>query len=53
MGKKSMDTKADLSLESVQKTIATNFTGLLDCCKILFPILRKHARLVNPRFSLG
>ncbi|XP_076438188.1 carbonyl reductase [NADPH] 1-like [Babylonia areolata] len=31
----------------VQKTLAVNFWGCLDCCKVLFPCLRPGARVVN------
>ncbi|GAU88595.1 hypothetical protein RvY_01265-2 [Ramazzottius varieornatus] len=39
--------------EALADTIATNFTGLLDVCKVMFPILRPHARVVNVSSSLG
>ncbi|GAU97401.1 hypothetical protein RvY_08708 [Ramazzottius varieornatus] len=41
------------SLQVVQRTIATNFNGLLDVCKAFFPILRPHARVVNVSSELG
>ncbi|XP_060070223.1 carbonyl reductase [NADPH] 1-like [Ylistrum balloti] len=33
--------------EQAEVTVRTNFTGTLDVCESLFPILRPHARVVN------
>ncbi|XP_060062641.1 carbonyl reductase [NADPH] 1-like [Ylistrum balloti] len=33
--------------EQAEVTIRTNFTGTLDVCEALFPLLRPHARVVN------
>ncbi|XP_055331327.1 carbonyl reductase [NADPH] 3-like [Paramacrobiotus metropolitanus] len=41
------------SAEAAKTTLATNFTGLLDVCNIMFPLLRPHARVVNVSSSLG
>ena len=39
--------------EQATATLRTNFFNTLNICKILFPILRPHARVVNLSSSLG
>jgi carbonyl reductase 1 len=39
--------------EQVAVTNRTNFTGTLDVCRILFPILKPHARVVNVSSQAG
>jgi len=34
-------------LEQIQKTVNVNFFGALNVCKLLFPLLRNHGRVVN------
>lgn len=36
-----------------RETIETNYFGLLNVCKELFPLLRPHARIVNVSGTLG
>ncbi|XP_055331366.1 carbonyl reductase [NADPH] 1-like [Paramacrobiotus metropolitanus] len=45
-------TKEDFGKEA-ETIIATNFTGVVDVCDQLFPLLRAHARVVNVSSSLG
>ncbi|KAK4011557.1 hypothetical protein OUZ56_020675 [Daphnia magna] len=42
-----MTTPAESFVESIRKTIDTNFYHTMRACKILFPILRPHARVVH------
>jgi len=39
--------------EQIERTINTNFFGTLGVCKQLFPLLRKHARVVNMGSQAG
>jgi len=39
--------------EQAENTIRVNFIGTLNVCESLFPLLRKHARVVNISSSLG
>ncbi|GAU88599.1 hypothetical protein RvY_01269 [Ramazzottius varieornatus] len=44
---------ASATQDAISETIATNFIGLLDVCRVMFPILRPGARVVNVSSSLG
>ena len=46
---------ADTTPFSIQaiETIRVNFTGTLNVCKALFPLLRPHARVVNVSSHVG
>lgn len=39
--------------EQARNTIRINFTGTLNLCNALFPLLRDHARVVNVSSRLG
>ncbi|RMZ93711.1 carbonyl reductase [NADPH] 1-like, partial [Brachionus plicatilis] len=39
--------------EQVKNTIRINFTGTLNLCKALFPLLKPHARVVNVSSRIG
>ncbi|XP_062522439.1 carbonyl reductase [NADPH] 1-like [Corticium candelabrum] len=39
--------------EQARETVCVNFTGTLNVCRALFPLLRPHARVVNVASSAG
>jgi len=43
----------ECDIEVVENTLQTNFFNTLRACKILFPILQSHARVVNVSSCLG
>jgi len=45
--------KGELTPEIATATLRTNFYGTLRACKILFPILQPHARVVNISSCVG